>query len=61
MNMTENPLKKAGLFHTPDSVAELHEYLGRLSGSQGVLALTCAMMAWNLASKIIDEELNEKG
>jgi hypothetical protein len=61
MIMTENPLKKAGWYRTPDSVAELTRYLQTFSGSEGVIASTCAMMAWNLASKIIDEALNEKG
>jgi len=60
MIITENPLKKSGLFHTPSSTEELQGYLGRFSGAEAIVANTCALMAWNLASKLIDDTLDRK-
>ena len=48
-----NPIKSVGMFHTPKDMGELEDWLSRLSGSERVVATTAAMMAWNLASKLV--------
>jgi len=52
-------LQPVGLFHTPDSVDELQDYLAQFTGADAVLANTAAFMAWNLCAKLTnttDEE-----
>ena len=56
---SSNPIGKVGLFATPESMDSFQDYLGKFTGSEAVVANTCAFMAWNLASKIIDELLEE--
>jgi len=58
----ENPIKPNGFINTPESVESLSEWLNLLSGSECALAVTAAGMAWNLASKLVNEslELEEK-
>jgi len=56
--MKDNPIKTVGLFHTPANVKELQDILASYTGpGEGALAQTAAFMAWNLASKIIDEQM----
>ena len=56
--MKDNPIKPVGLFHTPANVKELQDRLASYAGpGEGALAQTAAFMAWNLASKIIDEHM----
>jgi len=45
---------------TPESVEALNEYLGRFNGGEFIAAQTCALMAWNLACKLIDEAIEEE-
>lgn len=53
-----NPLKQVGLVNTPNDLDELQNYLAKFNGSEAIVAQTCAFMAWNLASKIVDEHLS---
>ncbi len=55
----QNPLKKADLFNTPNSVEDLHAYIERMNGSEKVMAYTIMGMTWNLASDKVDEALAE--
>ena len=55
----KNPLKKADLFNTPNSVEDLHAYIERMNGSEKVMAYTIMGMTWNLASDKVDEALAE--
>ena len=58
----KNPIKPNGFINTPESVEALSEWLNLLNGSECALAVTAAGMAWNLASKLVNEslELEEK-
>jgi hypothetical protein len=52
-------LQPVGLFHTPESVDELQDYLAQFTGADAILANTAAFMAWNLCAKLTnttDEE-----
>ena len=55
----KNPLKKVGLFATPDSMEDLQEVLSHYNGTEAVVAQTAAWMTWNLASKIIDDAISK--
>lgn len=58
--MTQNPLTKTGIIATPESMEALQDYLALFHGNDAVIAQTTAGMAWNLASKIIDEAIKEE-
>lgn len=51
------PLKPNNMFHTPLDAEELNTWLGQLPTVDGVrlVAITAAMMAWNLACKVSNE------
>ena len=49
-------IKPVGIFHTPDTMKELQDYLAQFTGSDALVAQTCAWMAWNLAAKITTVE-----
>ena len=49
-------LQPVGLFHTPESVDELQDYLAQFTGADAVLANTAAFMAWNLAARLTSTE-----
>jgi hypothetical protein len=51
-----NKIEPVGHFHTPGSMEEFESYLANFSGSEAIVAHTCAWMAWNLACKITNEE-----
>ena len=58
--MKDNPIKPSLICHTPENMKELQDILARYTGpGEGIIAVTAAFMAWNLASKIIDEKLAE--
>ena len=40
-------MKAHDLFATPSNISALHDYLGSFSGSEAVIATTCAMMMYN--------------
>ena len=55
-------LQPVGIFHTPESVDELQDYLAQFTGTDAVLANTAAFMAWNLCAKLTnttDEEAEQ--
>lgn len=52
-------IKPIGLFHTPDTVQDLQDYLAQFTGSDAAVAQTCAWMAWNLAAKLTAVEPEE--
>ena len=52
-----NPIQKNGFFATPDSMQALEDQIMAFSGSERMIAMTAALMALNLASKLVDEEL----
>tara|TARA_R110002074_G_scaffold96979_1_gene210556 strand:- start:46 stop:219 length:174 start_codon:yes stop_codon:yes gene_type:complete len=45
-------LQPCELIATPKSMEDLQEYLARFSGSEAIVAQTCAFMAWNLACEL---------
>tara|TARA_R100000951_G_C2529344_1_gene145907 strand:- start:81 stop:257 length:177 start_codon:yes stop_codon:yes gene_type:complete len=45
-------LQPVGIFHTPENVQELQDYLATFTGSDAVIANTAAFMAWNLCAKL---------
>ncbi len=47
------------MFHTPEDTKEFQKWLDNLSGNEAMIAMTASAMAWNLASKIIQEELDQ--
>ena len=49
-------LQPVGLFHTPESVDELQDYLAQYTGTDAVIAQTAAFMAWNLAARLTSTE-----
>ena len=53
----KNPIQKNGFFATPDSMQALEDQIMRFTGSERMIAMTSALMALNLASKLVDEEL----
>lgn len=55
----KNPIKPVGLFATPNSMEQFQDYLARFNGSEGVVAQTAAGMAWNLASKYVQEMIDQ--
>ena len=52
MGKAQVNLKKAPIFYTPKNMAELEAWLGKLSGSEAMVGMTAAMMAWNLACEL---------
>jgi len=59
--MEKQILEKCGLFHTPSSMEDFMQWIEKLNGNERAVAMTAAMMSWNLASSIVDEHFNEKG
>jgi len=53
-----NPIPRSGFFATPNSVEDLMAYVERMTGSERVVATTVAMMALNLANKLVQKELD---
>ena len=60
MNSTKPvKLQPVGIVHTPDTLKELEAYIAKFSGSEAIVAFTCAYMAWNLAAKLTNPEVSE--
>jgi len=53
-----NPIPRSGFFATPESIEDLMEYVERMTGQERVVATTVAMMALNLANKLVQKELD---
>ena len=53
-----NPITKCELFHTPDSMKELQDYIERFfTGYERAIAYTIMGITWNLAAKVIDDAI----
>jgi Tfp pilus assembly protein PilN len=52
-------IEGTNFFHTPKDMKELQDWLSNLNGSESLVATTAAMMAWNLAAKVTNEEETE--
>ncbi len=50
-------IKGSTAFVTPENMDDLVERLNSFSGSEKSVAWLSAMMAWNLACKMVNEEL----
>ena len=50
-------IRGTNLFVTPEDMDDLVERLNSFSGSEKSVAWLSAMMAWNLACKMVNEEL----
>lgn len=59
MSTIENPFTPNGMFHTPENPEELAAWLNNFNGHEKIIVLTAMNMTWNLASKMIDEALEE--
>lgn len=53
----QNPIQPTKLFATPATMNDLEAYIMRLNGAERAAAMTAAMMAWNLASAVVDKEI----
>jgi hypothetical protein len=54
----KNPLSNNGLFATPEDMKALMQYCERcFSGTERVIAITCAAMALNLAHKLVQQQI----
>ena len=53
-------MKKVELFYTPTSMKDLEDRLESFSGSEKSIAWLAAMMAWNLACAIANNEQEDK-
>lgn len=53
----KNPIQKNGFFATPVSMQALEDQIMSFTGQERMVAMTAALMALNLASKLVDEEL----
>lgn len=52
-----NPIAPIPLVATPDNMDQLMSYCDRFSGTEKVVAITCAAMAWNLAYKMFQTQI----
>ena len=58
--MTDKLLKANGMFHTPASMSELNTWLEGLScGGERLVGITASGMTWNLATKLINETIED--
>ena len=56
----KNPIQKNGLFDTPTSAQDLIDWCMLMSGSERTVAITAAMMALNLASRLVDQAIQNQ-
>lgn len=52
-----NPINPVNLVATPESMEALMDYCERFTGTERVVAMTCAAMAWNLAHKLVQQQI----
>lgn len=45
-------LKPVGFVNTPKDLEALQSHISQFNGHEGIIAATCAWMAWNLAAKL---------
>ena len=58
--MKDNNISPSNAFYTPADIKDLEERLDNYSGSEAAVAWTAAMMAWNLACKLVNESKTEE-
>ena len=56
----KNPLERSGLITTPEDMKGLKDWIELLSGPQKAVAYVAAGMAWNLAHKMVSEEIKKE-
>ena len=54
MSTPHTILRPVPMFHTPGSVDALFDWLDALSGTERLIAITAAMMTWNLCARLTD-------
>lgn len=59
--MKHNPIAPINMFATPEDMDALMDYCDRFTGTEKLAAFTCAAMAWNLAHKIVQAQINNQG
>jgi hypothetical protein len=57
--MIVNTIPTSWFFATPNTVQELMDYIENFNGSERVIATTVALMALNLAHKLMNEQIKE--
>lgn len=50
-----NPIPRNGFFATPDTLADLQEYVSMFNGEELRIAMLVMMMTANTCSKLVDE------
>tara|TARA_R100000935_G_scaffold44850_1_gene67843 strand:- start:240 stop:416 length:177 start_codon:yes stop_codon:yes gene_type:complete len=55
----DKKIEGSNAFATPDSMDDLINRLESYTGSEKAVAMVAAMMAWNLACKIVNETTEE--
>jgi len=53
-------IKGVDMFYTPQDMKDLEDRLESYSGQEKAIAWMSAMMAWNLACKIVEESKQEE-
>jgi hypothetical protein len=56
-DIVKNPIPRNGLFATPESPEAFAEYLQSMSAKERSLAFLVAQMAFNLAHKLVEDEI----
>ena len=56
-NVVNNPIPKSGFFATPDSLEDLMAYINSMHGSERTVAMTVAMMAFNLSNRLVEDNI----
>jgi hypothetical protein len=59
-NIVNNPIPRNGLFATPESPEAFAEYLQSMSSKERATAFLVAQMAFNLAHKLVEDEILSK-
>ncbi len=52
-----NPIQKNNFFATPASMQALEDQIMNFTGQERMVAMTAALMALNLASDLVDKEI----
>ena len=55
-----NPIPKSSLFATPESLEDLDRQIRSLPKSEQALIYHYTMLAFNLAYKLVEEEMNKE-
>lgn len=52
-----NPIPKNAFFATPENMQALEDQIMQFTGQERMIAMVAAMMALNLAHKLVEKEL----